>query len=158
MTDDTASWLLEGLSEREREDLRRVFGRIARSAPALEQALDALDHFADSGNLAALDAIFEEFDDNFNAITRPDLMGMLGNLMMVLGLISEVRYEPFFDLAMRAPETLNEAYPTFRARTRPMGLLEMVRLMRSPEMAGALELLAALVKAQHGNGSPAAAS
>jgi uncharacterized protein YjgD (DUF1641 family) len=152
MTDERAL-AIEGLDEQQRADVTRVLARIARSAPAIEQALDALDHLADSGNLAALDGLFEEFDDNFNAVTRPELMGMMANMMMLMGLLSQVRYEPFFDLAMRAPETLNEAYPAFRARTEPLGLVEMFRMMRSPEMAGALELLAAVARAQHGDGA-----
>jgi uncharacterized protein YjgD (DUF1641 family) len=152
MTDERAP-AIEGLDEQQRADLTRVLARIARSAPAIEQALDALDHLADSGNLAALDGLFEEFDDNFNAVTRPELMGMIANMMMLMGLLSQVRYEPFFDLAMRAPEALNEAYPAFRARTKPMGLREMIRLIRSPEMAGALEMLGAVARAQHGNGA-----
>lgn len=152
MADDVTT-AIEELSPQERDDLGRVLARIARSAPAIDQALDALDHLADSGNLAALDGLFEEFDDNFSAVTRPELMGMVANLMMIMGVLSQVRYEPFFDLAMHAPATLNEQYPKFRERTKPMGLLEMVRLMRSPEMAGALEMLAAVAKSQHGDGA-----
>lgn len=154
MADDVTT-VMEGLSAQERDDLARVLARIARSAPAIDQALDALDHLADSGNLAALDGLFEEFDDNFSAVTRPELMGMVANLMMLMGVISQVRYEPFFDMAMHAPAAVNEEYPKFRQRTKPMGLLEMVRMMRSPEMAGTLEMMAAVAKAQHGDGSQA---
>lgn len=138
----------EGLTEAERKDLDRVLARIARSAPAIDQALDALDHLADSGNLAALDGFLAEFDDNFNAVTRPDLMGMVANLMMLMGLLSQVRYEPFFNLAMRAPASVDEAYPRFRGRTEPMGFIEMLRLLRSPEVAGALEMLADVLRDQ----------
>jgi uncharacterized protein YjgD (DUF1641 family) len=162
MAGDTGVNATEGLSEREREDLGRVLGRIARSAPAIEQALDVLDALADSGNLAALGAVFEEFDDNFSALTRPAPMGMVTNLMMLIGVVNELSYEPFFTTAMRAPAALDDAYPRFRARTRPMGLREAIRLVRRPEVAGALEVLAAVAKAEQGSkaeqgaGSPAA--
>ena len=136
------------LSPDERKALGRVLKHVAQSADAIDQALDALDHLADSGNLAALDGVFEQFDDNFNAITRPELMGMVANAMMLMGLMSQVRYEPFFNLAMRTPEAINDQWPGFRTRTKPMGLLELLRLMRSPEMAGALEMMAAVAKSE----------
>lgn len=144
---------LTEMTDEERADLDRILARIARSGPAIEQALDVLEQFADSGNLAALGGLFEEFDDNFNALTRPDLMGMVGNLMMVIGVLSQLPYQPFFDLAMRTPGAFQEAYPAFRERTKPLGIGEMVRLMRSPEMAAALQLMVALIAAQR-DGQP----
>ncbi|HXF71078.1 MAG TPA: hypothetical protein VNO79_00525 [Actinomycetota bacterium] len=135
------------LTEADRQALDRLLARLARSADAVEQVLDLVDRVADSGNLAALTGVLESFDENFSAATRPELMTMVANLMMLAGLLGQVRYEPFFHAAMRVPATLDEAYERFRTRTRPMGVREMLRLLRSPELAGALELVVAVARA-----------
>ncbi|GIU96904.1 MAG: hypothetical protein KatS3mg013_0707 [Actinomycetota bacterium] len=134
-------------TEADREVLDRLLARLARSADAVEQVLDLVDRVADSGNLGALTGVLESFDENFSAATRPELMTMVANLMMLAGLLGQVRYEPLFHAAMRVPATLDQAYERLRTRTRPMGLGEMLRLVRSPEMAGVLELVVAVARA-----------
>ena len=48
---------------------------------------------------------------------------------------------------MQVPSAFDEAYQRFRTRTSPMGLGEMLRLLRSPDLAAALELMVAVVRA-----------
>jgi uncharacterized protein YjgD (DUF1641 family) len=144
---------VEGLTTEERHALQRVQARIARNADAIEQVLETVELLAGSGALAGLNAVLDEFDDNFSAGVRPELMSMVANGMMVLGLLSELRYAPFFDLAMNAPGVMNEAYPRFRERTKGLSLREGMELIRSPELAAALELLVAILRAQRGRGS-----
>ena len=138
------------LTPEQQERLDRLQLRLVDNADAIEQLLDTVELLAGSGLLAGLNAVLDEFDDNFSAATRPELMGMIANAMMLLGVLSQLRYEPFFDLAMRAPAVMNEAYPRFQQRTKPLGLREARDLMRSPEVAGALELLVAILRAQRG--------
>jgi uncharacterized protein YjgD (DUF1641 family) len=143
----------DGLTPEEQRALQRVQARIARNADAIEQGLETIELLAGSGALAGLNAFLDEFDDNFSAATRPELMSMVANGMMLLGLLSELRYAPFFDLAMNAPAVMNEAYPRFRRRTERLGVREALGLMRSPEVAAALELMVAILRAQRGVGS-----
>ncbi len=145
---------VDELTAEERRTLNGLLRRVAQNAGAVEQVLDTVEHLGDSGMLAGLNATLAEFDDNFNAAMRPELMSMVANMMMLMGLLSEVRYEPFFDLAMNAPSAMNEAYPRFKARDEKLKLREAIELFRSPEMASALELLVAVMRAQR-NGAGA---
>lgn len=59
---------------------------------------------------------------------------------------AEVDYAPFFSLAMRTPESLNAAYPTFEDRAERLQFGEALELLRSPEIAAALEMLVAVLR------------
>jgi uncharacterized protein YjgD (DUF1641 family) len=136
------------LDPQEREALDRVLACCARNADAIEQAVETVGRLADTGLLAAANGVLEDFDESFSATVRPELMGMVANLMMVLGTVSQLRYEPFFNLAMKTPPVMNEAWPRFQARETKLSLRETLAMMRRPEMAAAIELLAAVVRAQ----------
>lgn len=135
------------LTPAEREAADRLLARVARSREGIEQTLDLVDYLTESGVLAAASGFFEDFDENFSAVTRPDLMTMAANLMMILGALGQVDYRPFFDLVMQCAPAFNEAYPAYRERTEKLTLHEAVSLLRTPEMAGALEMLVAILKA-----------
>ena len=91
-----------------------------------------LERLADSGLLAGINSGLEEFDDNFSALTRPDVMTMVANLMMLLGLLRQLPYEGGFKLAMGAPEVIGDAYPRFRDRTEPMSFARRARSSAAP--------------------------
>jgi uncharacterized protein YjgD (DUF1641 family) len=135
-------------SDADRAAYEQVVARVARSADGIAQLLDLVDSLADSGTLAALTAIFEDFDENFSAITRPDLMGMVANMMMLMGVLSQLRYEPFFNLAMRTAPALNEAYEKAQAGDDKLGMREMLAMMRSPEFASMMRTLDVVLKSQ----------
>ncbi len=141
------------LSPGEQAAANRILARIAKSSDSIEQTLDLLDELADSGNLAAVTGVLADFNENFSAITRPDVMTMVANLMMLMGLLSQVDYEPFFTLAMKAPDALNDAYPKFQKRKEKLGLMEAMELFRSPEVAGALEMMVGVMRALKAEGS-----
>ena len=136
------------LTPEQREALDRVLVSLAENADAVEQLIRLARNLSSSGVLAGLQAALEDLDENFSAITRPELMGMVANLMMLLGLLSELAYEPFFDLAMNAPRALNEGYAKFKDRQEKLTLREALELMRSPEVAGVLEGMVAALRAQ----------
>jgi uncharacterized protein YjgD (DUF1641 family) len=136
------------LSADERAALERLQARLARNAPAIEQALDLLENLADSGILAGANGAVEDFDENFSALTRPDVMTMVANLMMLLGTLGQIPYEGGFKLAMEGPEAINDAYPRFRERTEPMSMREAVRVLRSPDVAAAIEMMVAVLRSQ----------
>ena len=137
-----------GLSETEIEALERLQARLARNAPAIEQALDLVENLAESGVLAGASGALEEFDENFSALTRPDVMTMISNLMMLLGTLGQIPYEGGFKLAMDGPDAINEAYPRFRDRTEPMSIREAIGILRSPDVAAAMEMLVAVLRSQ----------
>jgi uncharacterized protein YjgD (DUF1641 family) len=136
------------LSADERAALGRLEKRLARNAGQVEQALEMVERLSDSGLLAGMNSILEEFDENFSALTRPDVMTMVANLMMLLGTLGQIPYEGGFKLAMDGPEAISEAYPRFRERTEPMKLKEAVQILRSPDVAAAIELIVAVLRSQ----------
>jgi uncharacterized protein YjgD (DUF1641 family) len=138
------------LSAEERAALERLQVRLARNAGAIEQALDLVENLADSGLLAGANGVVEDFDENFSALTRPDLMTMVANLMMLLGTLGQLPYEGGFKLAMEGAPAISEAYPRFRDRTEPLGMREAVAILRSPDAAAALELVLSVLRAQRG--------
>lgn len=138
------------LTPEERAALDRLEKRLARNADQVEQALEMLERLADSGLLAGINSGLEEFDENFSALTRPDVMTMVANLMMLMGLLGQVPYEGGFRLAMDAPQAIGDAYPRFRDRTEPMKLREAIEVLRSPDVAAALEMLVSVLRSQRG--------
>jgi uncharacterized protein YjgD (DUF1641 family) len=138
------------LTDAEREAVDRVLLKLAENAEGVEQLLDFAGHLQRSGALAGLQAGLEDLDENFSAVMRPELMGMVTNLMMLLGILSQVSYEPFFDLATRTPPALDEGYRGFQERTEKLSLRETMALMRSPEVAALLETMVAVLRAQRG--------
>ena len=105
---------------------------------------------ADSGLFAGMNSIVEEFDENFSALTRPDVMTMVANLMMLLGLLGQLPYEGGFKLAMDAPAAISDAYPRFRERSEPMKLREAIEILRSPDVAAAMEMMVTVLRSQRG--------
>ncbi len=138
------------LTPAERAALERLEKRLARNAGQVEQALEMVERLADSGLLAGVNSILEEFDENFSALTRPDVMTMVANLMMLMGTLGQIPYEGGFKLAMDAPAAISEAYPRFRDRTEPMKLREAIHILRSPDVAAAMELMVAVLRSQRG--------
>jgi uncharacterized protein YjgD (DUF1641 family) len=150
--------LLQGLTAQERAALEGVLRRVAQSAPAIEQLLDVTDRLAESGVLAGVLGLLEEFEHTFRAMTRPELMGMVANLMMLLGVLSQVTYEPFFSMAMNAPPALNEGYAHLKERRKGLTLREVREIARSPEVAAALRTLIAVLRVQRQGVGPRRAS
>jgi uncharacterized protein YjgD (DUF1641 family) len=126
--------------------LERLLEKLAERSDALEQFAELIGKLHDSGILAAIEGLLEEFDESFNALTRPEPMTMLGNLMMLLGALGRVRYEPFFRGALYAAPALNEKLSQLLERQKPLGLWEAWTLLRRPEVAAALEALVTLLQ------------
>ncbi len=129
----------------DREAADRLLAKLAEHADAVEQLLEVVGGLGRTGLLSAAAGVLEEFDEQFSAATRPELMTLLANLMMLVGALGQVRYEPLFRLALYAAQAANDKLA--RPRTRPMGLGEAWRLLRSPEVAQALEVLVAALRA-----------
>lgn len=50
----------------------------------------------------------------------------------------------------QAAEAIREAYPRFRDRTEPMKLREAIEILRSPDVAAAMEMVVAVLRSQRG--------
>ncbi len=129
----------------DREALDRLLAKLAQHEDALEQLLEVVARLQRTGLLAALEGVLEDFDEQFSAATRPEFMTLVANLMMLAGALGQVRYEPLFRLGLYAAQAANEKLA--RPRTRPLSLGEVWRMVRSPEVAQALEVLLAALRA-----------
>ncbi len=129
----------------DREALDRLLAKLAQHQEAIEQLLAVIGRLQRTGLLAAVEGLLEEFDEMFSAATRREFMTLMANLMMIAGALGQVRYETLFRLAMYAAQAANEKLA--QPRTRPLGLMEMWRMLRSPEMAQALEVMLAALQA-----------
>jgi uncharacterized protein YjgD (DUF1641 family) len=138
------------LTPAEQAALQRLQRRLARSAGEVEQLIDLAERLADSGLLAGANEFAGEFDESFSALTRPDVMTMVANLMMLLGLLGQLPYEGGFKLAMDGPAAIERAYPRFRERSEPMSAREALQVLRSPDVAAAVEALMAVLRSQRG--------
>jgi uncharacterized protein YjgD (DUF1641 family) len=134
--------------------LESLIERISDAAPAIEQVLEVVERLAESGVLAGANAVLEEWDDTFSALTRPEGMTLVANLMMLMGALSNVRYDAMFDVAMRMPDAVNEGLEQARERTEPLGMLELLRILRSPGMAGAMTMAGTVVERMHAGAPP----
>lgn len=143
------------LSDEDFAAAQQLLKKLAENADAIEEALEILSHLSSSGLLAGLNGMLEDADENISATIRPDFMRMMANLMMLLGIVSQLNYEMLFDMAMKVPQALNDGYPHFKSRTEPMGAREAASLVRSPEMASALHLVVGMMKAMKGPIPPA---
>ena len=139
------------MTTHDQEAMDRLINRIAENAGAIEQAVEAVEHMAETGVLAGINAVLETSEENFSAVNRPEFMGMVSNAMMLLGLLSQIRYDMLFNMAMSVPEAVNEGYERFQQRTEPLKVREIVRLMRSPEFGGALEMMTSVLTAVKGS-------
>lgn len=134
--------------------LELLLERISDAAPAIDQLLEVIERLVESGVMAGMNAILEDWDDTFSALTRPEGMTLIANLMMLMGALSNVRYDAMFDVAMRLPDAVNDGLEAARERSRPMGTMELLRMLRSPAMAGTMAMASTVVERMHA-GAPA---
>lgn len=146
------------LTAEHRAALDQLLVRVAENADAVGQWLEMVEHLSDSGVLAAVTETIRDLDETFSATVRPELMGMVANLMMILGIVSQLSYEPFFQAAMRTAPALNDAYASFQARREPLGVRETIGIMRDPDVAAVLQVLVTLIRAQRGTTGTGAAA
>jgi len=137
----------EGRGTPRRYWLPRAAETPRRHAEAVEAFVEILGKLHRAGLLAAVDGVLEEFDEQFSAATRPELMTMVANFMMLLGTVGQVRYEPFFRAAMYAPQAVNEALERLDRKPKTLGVRELWALLHNPQVAAAVEVLVEALRA-----------
>lgn len=120
MTGQEMAMGLHGTPEQQ-ERLVRLVERIVERADAIEQLLETVELLATSGLLSGINAVLDEFDETFSAINRPELMGMVANVMMLLGLLSQLLYEPFFPFFCAHAPTVETGADLFGIHGRTTG-------------------------------------
>ena len=95
---------------------------------------------------AALTGLLEVSDETFNAMARAEVMKAVGNLMMLIYMLSSFDNFMLMRAAESTPRCVDVAVREASKVEGGLGLLELLRVMRSPEMATALKAFTSLMK------------
>ena len=142
-----ASISISGLPEEKAEKLAKLLERIADNADALEQLLDTLEKMKDTGLLEGISALAESFEEGFNYLMRPELMGAMGNMMMLIYFISRLNHPMIYEVAENTPPCIEKAWEEFKKTpNKKAGFFELLDLMRSPEFYGMMRAMKAMLE------------
>ncbi len=143
--------VLESLSDEDVEKIANLIKQLIENLDILIQALNILKQLKESGILDVATKLIEEgVDKSFNAMARPEAMRPMANLMILFYMFSNLNYEMLFQLAETMPKCMDKAMDEIKKTERGMGLIELVRLMKSPEMAALLKALLAMSSCMRG--------
>lgn len=123
------------------EELEEVVGVLVESKDALIQLARIATKLHRSGVLSVLETLVDEAEGEFNAIAKPELMGMVANLMMLGYILGSINQGVILSLMDKLPRCLEEAHKEFNKDHEKLGLLEMLNLVRSPEFAALLKAM-----------------
>ncbi len=142
-----ASISISGLPEEKAEKLAKLLEKLADNADALEQLLDTLEKMKDTGLLAGVSALAESFEEGFNYLMRPELMGAMGNMMMLIYFISKLNHPMIYEVAENTPPCIEKAWEEFKKTPeKKAGFFELLDLMRSPEFYGMMRAMKAMLE------------
>lgn len=142
--------VLESLSDEDVEKMANLIGQLIENLDALTQTLNLLKQLKESGILEAATKLLEGVDELFNAMARHEVMKPVANVMMLVYMLSNLNYETLFQLAETMPKCMDKAMDEVKRTEKGMGLLELMRLMRSPEMAALLKAMIAMSSCMRG--------
>lgn len=133
--------VLESLSDEDVEKMANLLKQLIENLDTLTQALNLLKQLKESGILDVATKLLEGVDESFNAMARPEVMKPMANMMMLVYMLSNLNYEMLFQLAETMPKCMDKAMDEMKKTEKGMGLLELMRLMKSPEMAALLKAM-----------------
>lgn len=134
-------------------DLKKVamlLKELSENADSIAGLIEVARLLKESGALAGLSGLLEVSDETFNAATRPELMKAVGNAMMLVYMLSLFNHGTLLKAAEKAPVCVEAAVKEIAKTEKGLGLLELIRTMRSPEMAAALKSFLALMRCLKG--------
>ena len=142
--------VLESLSDEDVEKMANLIKQLIENLDTLTQALNLLKQLKESGILDVATKLLEGVDESFNAMARPEVMKPMANMMMLIYMLSNLNYEMLFQLAETMPKCMDKAMDEMKKTEKGMGLLELMRLMKSPEMAALLKAMIAMSSCMRG--------
>ncbi|MCS6767342.1 MAG: hypothetical protein RMJ59_00530 [Candidatus Nitrosocaldus sp.] len=142
------------IPEEKADRIIRLLDMLAENSDAIESILRTLTRLKESGILAALEGLAEGFDEGFNYMARAEVMAAIGNLMMLLYMLSRIEQPVLLELAERMPRALSAMYREIkgvekereRRRRKKVSILELLALMRSPEIYTLMSAMRSMMK------------
>ncbi|MEN3000127.1 MAG: hypothetical protein ABDH61_06120 [Acidilobaceae archaeon] len=154
--------LLENLKEEDAAEVERLLKEVDLKSVVLllkelsdnAEAIADLIRFAkalrESGVLALLEGVVESTDENFNALLRPGAMKAIGNFGALAYMISLFNNAMLMKAAETTPRCVDRAISEAPQNMRPLGILELIRILRSPEVGAAVRGLHTTLKCLSG--------
>ncbi len=135
------------MTEEKQQQALALLDKILEKQEAIEDVLEYIEKVHESGILAALETLVGEFDEGFNAISRPDLMASIANMMLLVWMVGNLDHEMLFNMAQKLPVAMQTAREEFErtAHEKP-SIWEMIRLLKSPEFYRLLKSLHAALQ------------
>ncbi|MDM7275852.1 MAG: hypothetical protein P3X22_007065 [Thermoprotei archaeon] len=134
-------------------DLKNVailLKELSENADSIISLIEVARMLKESGTLAALSGLLEVSDETFNAAARAELMKAVGNAMMLVYMLSLFNHGILLRAAETTPKCVEAAINEAAKTDKGLGLLELLRIMRSPEMAAALKSFMAMMRCLKG--------
>ncbi|MCS7140862.1 MAG: hypothetical protein NZ888_01585 [Candidatus Nitrosocaldus sp.] len=141
------------IPEEKADRIIRLLDMLAENSDAIESILRTLTRLKESGILAALEGLAEGFDEGFNYMARAEVMAAIGNLMMLLYMLSRIEQPVLLELVERMPRALSAMYREIKGverererRRKKVSILELLALMRSPEIYTLMSAMRSMMK------------
>jgi len=130
--------------------LALLLRELSDNADAILALVELAKKLKESGTTAALSSLLEISDETFNAAARAEVMKALGNMMMLVYMLSQFDNFMLMKVAETTPKCIDTAVGEASKVDKGLGLLELLNLMRSPEMAATLKGFIAMMRCLRG--------
>ncbi len=135
------------IPEDKAEKVIRLLDMLADNSDAIESLLKTISRLKESGILAAFEGLAEGFDEGFNYMARAELMSAIGNLMMLLYMISKIDQPMLYEMAEKVPKMVGTMYEGIKAsKKRKASIFELISMMRSPEMYALINAVRSMIR------------
>ena len=125
------------------EKLIKLLELVEENYEALATTIELVAALKKSGLLDMLVQLADMGDELFNAMAKPEVMKMVGNLMMLGYILSQIDQSLLVKAAEKMPVCINTALGEAAKTERGMGIRDLLKTMTSPEMAAMLNALLA---------------
>lgn len=125
------------------EKLIKLLELVEENYDALATTIELVAAMKKSGILDILVQLAEMGDELFNAMAKPEVMKMVGNMMMLGYMLSQIDQSLLVKAAEKMPVCINAALGEAAKTEKGMGIRELLKTMTSPEMAAMLKALLA---------------
>lgn len=142
---------LEGVPQEKADRIAKLLELLIEKSDVVENLVRLVESLERLGLADVVSAVEENRDFAFNAIARKEVASLLGNAMVLMYMLSKVNQETLYEVAESAPRCIEDGYRELRnSPEKGMGLLEALRIIRSPEIAALLRALHRMLRCIRG--------
>ncbi|MEM1633376.1 MAG: hypothetical protein QW366_02880 [Sulfolobales archaeon] len=138
---------IEGIPEEKAEKLARLLELLIEKSDSIENLIRLVESLDRLGLTDIARTAEENSDFIFNATSRKEVISLVGNAMMLMYMLSNMNQAMLYEFAERMPKCVETGYKEFKNYPeKGMGLLEMLRIIRSPEFAALLKTMQQVIR------------